>query len=65
MSKKQGFKLVIKTGANTEEEREKEKEMEGLGQRKKWRRHHKEKVCIYAEEQSGKNKTNFNKSEVE
>lgn len=34
MSKKQGFKLVIKTGTDTEEEREKEKEMEGGAEEK-------------------------------
>lgn len=63
MSKKQDFKLVIKTGADTEEERERKRCREGQG--KNGEDITRKKVCIYAEEQSGKNKTNFNKSEVE
>lgn len=63
MSKKQGFKLVIKTGADTEEEREKDMEGEAGGKREKTSQG---KKCAYMQKNRvGRKKTNFNKSEVE
>lgn len=54
MSKKQGFKLVIKTEADTGRERERD---EGRGRGKRGEDITRKKAHIYAEEQSGKKKT--------